>query len=86
MWERSQKGQTVLDGLEIESGNNMDLDTVSDKHLHELERLTKDLLEIMKKAKLLDNPITELLRALETSTEKARRTRFDEVNPEFRGY
>ncbi len=64
----------------------MNLDTVSDKHLHELERLTKEILDIMKKAKLLDSPITEMLRSLESSAEKARRTRFDAVNPEFQGY
>ena len=64
----------------------MNLDTVSDKHLHELERLTKELLEMMRKAKLLDQPLTESLRHLETLAEKARRERFDEVNPEFRGY
>jgi hypothetical protein len=64
----------------------MNLDAVSDKHLHELERLTKDLLEMMKKAKLLDNPITALLHSLETSAEEARRTRFDAANSEYRGY
>jgi hypothetical protein len=64
----------------------MNFDEVSDKHLHELERLTKELLEVMRKAKLLDQPLTELLRELESQAEKARRERFDEVNPQFRGY
>lgn len=64
----------------------MDFETVSDKHLHELERLTKELLEIMRKAKLRDLPITGLLRELESQAEKTRRERFDEVNPKFRGY
>jgi len=64
----------------------MNLDTVSDKHLHELERLTKELLEIMRRAKLLNSPLTEMLRLLESQAEHARRERFDEVNPEFRGY
>ena len=64
----------------------MNFDTVSDKQLHELERLTKELLEVMRKAKLLDQPLTEMLRQLESHAEKARRERFDEVNPEFRGY
>jgi len=64
----------------------MNLDTVSDKHLHELERLAKELLETMRRAKLLDLPLTELLRVLESEAEKARRERFDEVNPEYRGY
>jgi hypothetical protein len=64
----------------------MNLETLSDKHLHELERLTKELLEVMRRAKLLDQPLTELLRKVESEAEKARRERFDEVNPQFRGY
>ena len=64
----------------------MNLETVSDKHLHEMERLAKELLETMRRAKLLDLPVIELLRALESEAEKARRERFDEVNPEFKGY
>lgn len=64
----------------------MNFDGVSDKHLHELERLTKELLELMRKAKLLDQPLTELLRNQADEAEKARRARFDEVNPEFRGF
>ena len=64
----------------------MNFDEVSDKHLHEVERLAKELLEVMRRAKLQDQPITELLRQLESQAEKARRERFDEVNPEFKGY
>jgi hypothetical protein len=64
----------------------MNLNEVSDKHLHELERLTKELLEVMRRAKLLDQPVTELLRHMETEAETARRMRFDQVNPEYRGY
>jgi hypothetical protein len=64
----------------------MNFDEVSDKHLHEIERLTKELLEVMRKAKLLDQPLTEMLRELESQAEKARRERFDEINPQFRGY
>jgi hypothetical protein len=64
----------------------MNLETLPDKHLHELERLTKELLEVMRRAKLLDQPLTELLRKVESEAEKARRERFDEVNPQFRGY
>jgi hypothetical protein len=62
------------------------LETVSDKHLHEMERLTKELLRVMQKAKLRDLPIIELLRQLESEAEKARRERFDAVNPGYRGY
>ena len=64
----------------------MNLETVSDKHIQELEQLTKEILATLKKAKLLDHPITELLRSLEANAEQTRRTRYDAVNPEFQGY
>jgi hypothetical protein len=64
----------------------MNLEAVSDKDLHELERLTVELLKVMRKAKLQDQPLIELLRLLEQETGKVRRERFDDVNPEFRGY
>jgi len=64
----------------------MDFNEVSDKNLHELERLSKELLESMRKAKLLDHPLTEMLRELQSQTEAARRERFDEINPQFKGY
>lgn len=64
----------------------MNFDTVSTKHLHELERLTKELLAAMRKAKVHDQPLAELLREFEAQAEKARRERFDDTNPEFRGY
>jgi hypothetical protein len=64
----------------------MNFDAVSDKDLHELERLTVELLKVMRKAKLQDQPLVELLRLLEQETGKVRRERFDAVNPEFRGY
>ncbi len=64
----------------------MNLEAVSDKDLHELERLAKELLDVIRKAKLQDQPIVELLRQLEAQAGEARRQRFDGVNPEFRGY
>ena len=39
----------------------MNLETVSDKHLHELERLAGELLAVIRQAKLLDEPVTEAL-------------------------
>ena len=64
----------------------MNLELVSDKHLHEIERLTTELLLVMRKAKLQEESLYELLKALETETGNARRERFDTVNPEYRGY
>jgi ribosomal 50S subunit-associated protein YjgA (DUF615 family) len=64
----------------------MDLDTVSDKHLHELERLSKELLALLKKGKLTDLPLAESLRLLQAQAEKARHARFDDHNKEFQGF
>ncbi len=64
----------------------MNLDTISDKHLHEIERLTTELLETIRKAKVVEPPLIEMLRALKAQAEHLRRERYDAVNPEFRGY
>ncbi len=72
--------------MSLESESRVNLEPVSDKHLHEIERLSKELLALLRKAKLLDQPITPLLRELEAQAEKARRERFDETNSEYRGY
>jgi hypothetical protein len=64
----------------------MNLDTVSDRNLHEIERVSEELIDTLRQAKLLDLPIVQMLRNLETQAEETRRRRFDEINPEFRGY
>lgn len=64
----------------------MDLEMVSDKHLHELERLARELLEALRKAKLKEQPLLDALNQLELETGKARRARFDLANSEHRGY
>ena len=64
----------------------MNFELVSDKQLHEMERLTTELLLVMRKAKLQDESLYERLKTLETEAGNARRERFDAVNPEYRGY
>lgn len=64
----------------------MDLETVLDKDLHELERLAKELLDVIRKTKLEEPALTEMLRQLETKAGEIRRQRFDGDNSEFRGY
>lgn len=64
----------------------MNLDTVSDKNVHEIERLTKELLEVLRKAKLQNEPLVEMLRLLQQETGKIRRERFDGVDKEYSGY
>ncbi len=64
----------------------MQLEAVSDKQLHEMERLVNELLVLMKKAKLADDPLYASLQAAKEETEKLRRTRFDEDYPRYKGY
>ncbi len=60
----------------------MDLDTVSTKHINELENLVKDLLTAMRKAKLQKDPLGEQLRQFEQELGDVRRQRFDAANPD----
>jgi hypothetical protein len=64
----------------------MNTEQVPVKHLNEVERLIRELLVAMQKAKLQNEPVVEALRALELELGKARRERFDEHNSNFRGY
>lgn len=64
----------------------MNLEPLSDKHLHEIERLAKELLEVMRKAKLKEEPLAQALHQLEVEAGNLRRERYDANNPEFKGY
>jgi hypothetical protein len=64
----------------------MNLDTVSDKHLHELERLAGELLAVIQKAKLKDDLLVAALRQLEYETGQVRRSRYDTAASEYSGY
>lgn len=64
----------------------MNLDMLSDKHLQTIERLTQELLTVLRQAKLKDEPVVEELRQLEQEASRVRRERFDVANPEYRGY
>jgi hypothetical protein len=61
-------------------------ETISDKNLHELERLTQELLEIMRKAKIQDAFLSEALTQLHQEASDARRNRFDARSPKYTGY
>ena len=71
---------------EQESESTMNLEAVPDKQLHEMERLAKELVEVMRKAKLRDEPLAEALHQLEIQAGNLRRARFDAANPDYRGY
>lgn len=64
----------------------MNLEMTSDKHLQYMERLAKELLEVIRRAKFQDPALIELLQKLEQEAGKTRRERFDESNWEFKGY
>ena len=64
----------------------MNLETLRDKHLQELERLSGELLALMRKTSLKDDPLVEMLYDLERKAGDTRRERFDADNPEYSGY
>lgn len=64
----------------------MNLDNVTDKHLHEIERLVGELLAVMRQAKLQTEPITESLNQMKSEVEVVRRARFDLADREYHGY
>lgn len=64
----------------------MDLESLSTKHLNELERLIGETLNVMRQAKLYDDPLAKSLYQLEQDLGKVRRERFDQSNPEYHSY
>jgi len=64
----------------------MNLETVTPKHLNELEHLLRELLLVMRKANLQNEPIAKSLQDLELEVGQVRRARFDASNPEYTGY
>lgn len=75
-----------MDLTESNTMQQVRLEHISPKHLNDLERCVQELLVTMRKAKLRDEPLQESLRLLEQKLGEARRERFDEANPEYRGY
>lgn len=64
----------------------MDLEAVSQKHLNELEVRITELLLLMKKAKVQNEPMIAMLRQFETELGQARRDRYDGITKEYSGY
>ena len=64
----------------------MNLETVSSKHLNELELLLRELQVVMRKANLHNEPIAKSIYELELEVGQTRRDRFDASNPEYTGY
>jgi hypothetical protein len=64
----------------------MNFETVSQKHINEIERLVRELQVAMRKAKLQNEPLVETLRLFEFELGELRRTRFDDANPKYQTY
>lgn len=64
----------------------MELDSVSEKHRNELEQQIKQMLKLMRTAKMHDRPIYVALQELELELGEMRRTRFDQSDSEFGNY
>ena len=64
----------------------MNLETVSTKHLNELEQQTHELLIVLRKANLQTEDVYHALQQFELEVGRVRRARFDAANPEYSGY
>ena len=64
----------------------MNLESVSPKQLNELEHMIRELLVVMRKANLHNEPIAKALHEFEAEVGKVRRDRYDAANPEYSGY
>lgn len=64
----------------------MNFENVPQKHMSEMELLVRELLAVMRKAKLQNEPLENSLRLFEQELEDARRKRFDTANSEYHTY
>ncbi len=64
----------------------MNLDSVTPKNLNEIETLVRELLLVMRKANLQNEPLSKALHDFEIEVGQVRRERFDASNPEYTGY
>jgi hypothetical protein len=62
------------------------LDAISTKNLNEMERLTRELMAVIRKSKLENEALVEALRQFEIEVGNLRRVRFDAANPEYHAY
>ena len=64
----------------------MNFEEVNNKQLMDLERLGKELLEALRKAKLGDDPFYKELAKMIEQTEITRRARFDAADNGYKGF
>ena len=64
----------------------MNFETVSQKHMNDLEQQVRQLLVSLRKARLQSEPLFESLQQLARELEEVRHERFDEANSEYHTY
>lgn len=64
----------------------MNLESISDKHLQEVERLAGELLNVLRQAKLYDESLVDALRQLQLEAGDVRRARYDAAASQYDGY
>jgi hypothetical protein len=64
----------------------MQLETVSSKHINDLEQLALELIHVLRKAGLHNEPFAKALHEFEEELGKVRRARFDATNSEYASY
>lgn len=61
----------------------MNLETISRKQLNEMEHHVRELLAVLRRARVMNDPLVESLKQLEHQLGEMRRERFDAVNTEY---
>lgn len=64
----------------------MDFDSVSPKHVNELEQQIAQLLKTLRTAKLNQHPVYASLQELEQALGEVRRGRYDKNDSKYSGY
>jgi hypothetical protein len=64
----------------------MNLEMLNDKQLNEMERLVSELVVLMKRTKLADDPLYLTLINLKNAAGGVRQVRFDQHDTQYQGY
>ena len=64
----------------------MNLEMLNDKQLNEMERLVSELVVLMKRTKLADDPLYLTLTNLKNAAGGVRQERFDQHDTRYQGY
>lgn len=64
----------------------MNFENISDKQLALIEQLSRELLDVLRRAKFNDQPVYTELSQLEEESRKERQGRFDKDDQRYTGY